>query len=108
MYSSNSVKIGRVERICHRRGGKYGDGLVLRINGNWRSLLHVLPNDKSKRNDAQNYKLGSQFGFCAPDLPLCCYPPQQQTHKNGKCRVGHTVGHGYTSTAPILFGTKSR
>ena len=49
-------RIDVVERICHRRGGKYGDGLVLRINGDWRGLLHELPNDKSKRNDAQNYK----------------------------------------------------
>ena len=44
------------QRICHRRGGKYGDGLVLRINADWRGLPHALLKDKSKRNDAQNYK----------------------------------------------------
>jgi hypothetical protein len=25
-------------------------------NGDWRGLPHVLPNNKSKRNDAQKYK----------------------------------------------------
>jgi hypothetical protein len=89
-------RIDVVERICHRRGGKYSDGLVLRINGHWRGLLHELPNDKSKRNDAQNYKGGSEIlGFCAFGLPLCCYPPQEQTHKDAKYRVDDpTVAHG--------------
>src|SRR5262249_54672879 len=47
--------INIIERVRKRRGGKYGDGLVL-SNGDWRGLPHALPNDKSKRNDAQNYK----------------------------------------------------
>jgi hypothetical protein len=41
-----------VERILHRRCGKYGDGVVLRMSGDWRGLLHVLPNDENKRNNA--------------------------------------------------------
>jgi hypothetical protein len=38
-----------------RRCGKYGDGLVLRMSGDWRGLPHALPNDENKRNDAKNY-----------------------------------------------------
>jgi hypothetical protein len=49
-------RIDVVERICHRRCRKYGDGLVLRRSGDWRRLPHALPNDENKRNDAQNYK----------------------------------------------------
>jgi hypothetical protein len=43
-----------VERILHRCCGKYGDGLVLRRSGDWRSPPRALPNDHGKRNDAQN------------------------------------------------------
>jgi hypothetical protein len=88
--------INIIERARKRCGGKYRDGFVFRMSVCClnREEPHGLPNDHSKGNDAQNYKCDSSIsGFCA--IPLCCYPPQEQTHQNAEGRVDDpTVVHG--------------
>src|SRR5262249_5604015 len=77
--------INIIERVRKRGGGKHRDGFILSGCCSNREEPRALPNDHSKRNDAQNYKRASQvFGFCAFNLPLCCYPPQEQTHQWAK------------------------
>src|SRR5690349_6575597 len=86
---SNASDIDRIMSGSNACPERYG------LIGTATSTVGALPTDQNKRYDAQNYKRRSQiFGFCAFDLPLCRYPPQEQTHENANCRVDDpTVTH---------------
>jgi hypothetical protein len=48
----------------------------------------------------------ARSGFCAINVPLYCYPPQEQTHEDAKYRVDDpTVAHGHPRKRRRINGT---
>jgi hypothetical protein len=90
---SDPVGRGKVFSVRELPKGELCDRLL---------LVREKPNDRSASKRAHHYNYGSEiFRFLALDLPLFCYPPQEQRQDNANYRVGQPpVGRRRLQSGP--------